>query len=164
MGKKFEISEDQYKELLNEIKRHKKNLGPLMPILHEAQRIFGCIPLEVQRIVSEETGVPVAEINGVVTFYSSFTLLPKGEHVLGVCLGTPCYVRGAQTILDAVKTEIGVGVGETTKDGYFTLEAIRCIGTCGMAPVMSFDEEVIGEIDVTKAKRLIKEYRGKKWS
>lgn len=161
MGKKFEISEDQKKELLNEIKKHKKYPGPLMPILHEAQHIFGCIPLEVQKIISEETDVPVAEINGIVTFYSSFTLIPKGKHIVGVCLGTPCYVRGAQVILDAVKTELGIDVGHTTSDGYYTLEAIRCIGTCGMAPVMSFDEEVIGEMNVTKAKRLIKEYRGK---
>ncbi len=161
MGKKFEISSDQKAELLQEIKKLKKLPGPLMPILHEAQRIFGCIPIEVQKIVSEETGVPISEINGVVTFYSSFTLNPKGDHILGVCLGTPCYVRGAQIILDAVKTEIGVDVGGTTEDGFYTLEAIRCIGTCGMAPVMAFDDDVYGEMNVTKAKRLIKEYRSK---
>ena len=161
MGKKLNITEEQRAELLQEIKKHLKLPGPLMPILHEAQRIFGCIPVEVQKIVSQETGVPVAEINGVVTFYSSFTIEPKGEHIVGVCLGTPCYVRGAQTILDAVKDDLGVDVGQTTKDGYYTLEAIRCIGTCGMAPVMSMDEDVYGEIDVTKAKKLIKEYRNK---
>ena len=161
MGKKLNITEEQQKELLQEIKKHMKLPGPLMPILHEAQRIFGCIPVEVQKIVSENTGVTVAEINGVVTFYSSFTLNPKGEHIVGVCLGTPCYVRGAQTILDAVKDELGIDVGQTTKDNYYTLEAIRCIGTCGMAPVMSMDEDVFGEIDVTKAKKLIKEYRAK---
>lgn len=161
MGKRLNITEEQKKELLQEIKNHIKLPGPLMPILHEAQRIFGCIPLEVQKIVSENTGVPVAEINGVVTFYSSFTLEPTGDHIIGVCLGTPCYVRGAQTILDAVKTELGIDVGQTTPDGYYTLDAIRCIGTCGMAPVMSFDDEVFGEINVTKAKRLIKEHRNK---
>lgn len=161
MGRKLIISDEQRKELLSEIKKLKKLPGPLMPILHEAQRIFGCIPVDVQKIISEETGVTVAEINGVVTFYSSFTLEPKGEHIVGVCLGTPCYVRGAQTILDAVKTELGVDVGQTTKDGYYTLDAIRCIGTCGMAPVMSFDEDVYGEMNVTKAKKLIKEYRNK---
>ena len=161
MGKRLNITEEQKKELLDEIKKHLKLPGPLMPILHEAQRIFGCIPVEVQKIVSENTGVPVAEINGVVTFYSSFTLEPTGEHIIGVCLGTPCYVRGAQTILDAVKTELGIDVGQTTPDGYYTLDAIRCIGTCGMAPVMSFDEDVFGEINVTKAKKLIKEYRNK---
>ena len=158
MGKRLNITEEQKKELLHEIKNHLKLPGPLMPILHEAQRIFGCIPVEVQEIVSENTGVPVAEINGVVTFYSSFTLEPTGDHIVGVCLGTPCYVRGPQTILDAVKKELGIDVGQTTPDGYFTLDAIRCIGTCGMAPVMSFDEEVFGEINVTKAKKLIKEY------
>jgi len=161
MGKKFTIQDEKKAELLQEIKRNKKLPGPLMPILHEAQRIFGCIPLEVQKIVSEETGVPISEINGVVTFYSSFTMNPKGEHIIGACLGTPCYVRGAQTILDAVKTELGIDVGQTTPDGCYTLEAIRCIGTCGMAPVMAFDEDVYGEINVTKAKRLIKEYRNK---
>jgi NADH:ubiquinone oxidoreductase subunit E len=159
MGKKFNITEELKKELLQEIKKLKKLPGPLMPILHEAQKIFGCIPVEVQKIVSEETGVPIAEINGVVTFYSSFTIIPKGKHIVGVCLGTPCYVRGAQIILDAVKTELGVDVNQTTEDGYYTLEAIRCIGTCGMAPVMSFDEDVFGEINVTKAKKLIKDYR-----
>lgn len=159
MGKKFIISDEQNKELLQEIKRHKAQPGPLMPILHECQRIFGCIPIEVQKIVSEETDVPIAEINGVVTFYSSFTLNPKGDHIVGVCLGTPCYVRGAQIILDAVKTELGIDVGQTTEDNYYTLEAIRCIGTCGMAPVMAIDDDVIGEINVTKAKKLLKDYR-----
>ena len=144
MGKHFEITDTQKKELLGEIKRLKKLPGPLMPILHEAQRIFSCIPVEVQKIVSEETGIPIAEINGVVTFYSSFTLHPKGKHIVGVCLGTPCYVRGAQIILDSVKTELGVDVNQTTPDGYYTLEAIRCIGTCGMATVMAFYEDVYG--------------------
>jgi NADH:ubiquinone oxidoreductase subunit E len=161
MGKKFVVSDENRKELQKEIKNHLKNPGPLMPILHEAQRIFGCIPLEVQKIVSEGTGVTVAEINGVVTFYSSFTLHPKGDHIIGVCLGTPCYVRGAQTILDAVRDDLGIDVGQTTEDGRFTLEAIRCIGTCGMAPVMSYDEDVFGEINVTKAKKIIKDARAK---
>ena len=161
MSKKFYISDENKEELIKEIKSHLKLPGPLMPILHEAQRIFGCIPVEVQKLVSENTGVSIAEINGVVTFYSSFTLHPKGEHIIGICLGTPCYVRGSQTILDAVKTDLGIDVGENTEDGFFSLEAIRCIGTCGMAPVMSIDEEVYGEIDVTKAKRLIKEARKK---
>lgn len=162
MGKKFIIKEDKKKELLSEIKVLKKIPGPLMPILHEAQRIFGCIPLEVQKVISMETGISIAEINGVVTFYSSFTLNPKGEHIIGVCLGTPCYVRGAQIILDSVKTELGIDVGQTTEDGYFTLDAIRCIGTCGMAPVMSIDEDVYGEMSVMKARKLIRGASDKK--
>lgn len=161
MGKKFEITDKNREELHQEIKKHLKLPGPLMPILHEAQRIFGCIPVEVQKIVSEKMDVSVAEINGIVTFYSSFTLHPKGLHIIGICLGTPCYVRGSQTILDAIKTDLGIGVGENTPDGFFTLEAIRCIGTCGMAPVMSLDEDVYGEIDVTKARKIIKEARNK---
>jgi len=161
MGKQFEILEEKKQELLEEIIQHLKKPGPLLPILHEAQKIFGCIPIPVQKIVSEGTGTSIAEINGIVTFYSSFSLEPKGEHILGVCLGTPCYVRGAQTILDSVKRELGIDVGETTKDGLITLEAIRCIGTCGMAPVMSFDEDVFGEMTVTKAKKIIKDARGK---
>ena len=161
MSKKFYISDENKEELLKEIKSNLKLPGPLMPILHEAQRIFGCIPVEVQKLVSENTGVSIAEINGVVTFYSSFTLHPKGLHTVGICLGTPCYVRGSQTILDAVKTDLGIDVGENTEDGFFSLEAIRCIGTCGMAPVMSIDEDVYGEIDVTKARRIIKEARNR---
>jgi len=161
MSKKFDISEEKRQELLQEIKTHLKKPGPLLPILHEAQRIFGCIPVPVQKLISEATDVSVAEINGIVTFYSSFSLTPKGLHVLGVCLGTPCYVRGSQVILDSVKNELGIDVGETTADGFFTLEAIRCIGTCGMAPVMSFDEEVFGEMTVTKAKKIIKDARRK---
>lgn len=161
MSKKFNISDENKEELLKEIKTHSKLPGPLMPILHEAQRIFGCIPVEVQKLVSENTGISIAEINGVVTFYSSFTLHPKGDHIIGVCLGTPCYVRGSQTILDAIKTDLGIDVGENTEDGFFSLEAIRCIGTCGMAPVISIDEEVYGEVDVTKAKKLIREARKK---
>ena len=161
MGKKFDITEENKEELLIEIKKHMKLPGPLMPILHEAQRIFGCIPIEVQKIVSEKTDVSVAEINGIVTFYSSFTLHPKGLHTIGICLGTPCYVRGSQTILDAVKLDLGIDVGENTEDGFFSLEAIRCIGTCGMAPVMSLDEDVYGEVDVTKARKIIKEARNK---
>lgn len=162
MGKKFDITDENREELLKEIKSHLKLPGPLMPILHEAQRIFGCIPIEVQKIVSEETDVSVAEINGVVTFYSSFTLHPKGLHTIGICLGTPCYVRGSQTILDAIKTDLGIDVGENTEDDFFSLEAIRCIGTCGMAPVMSLDEDVYGEINVTKARKIIKDARNKK--
>jgi len=161
MGKKFEITENNKKELLDAIKIHLKSPGPLLPILHSAQKIFKCIPIPVQKIISENTNVSIAEINGIVTFYSSFTLHPKGKHILGVCLGTPCYVRGSQVILDSVKNELGIDVGETTADGFFTLEAIRCIGTCGMAPVMSFDEEVFGEMTVTKAKKIIKDARRK---
>ncbi len=159
MDKKFDISDQKKEELLKEISFHLKSPGPLLPILHSAQRIFKCIPIEVQKIISKHTGVSIAEINGIVTFYSSFTLYPKGKHILGVCLGTPCYVRGSQMILDLVQEELGIGIDETTKDGFFTLEAIRCIGTCGMAPVMSFDEEVYGEVTVKKAKEIIENAR-----
>ncbi len=156
MGITIEISKENESALMTAIDQHLKNPGPLMPILHDAQQIFGCIPLEVQKIISRETGVTIAEINGVVTFYSSFSQTPKGKETIGVCLGTPCYVRGAQIILDTVKKELGIDVGETTDDGEFTLDAIRCIGTCGMAPVMSIGEEVIGEMSVEKVKKVLK--------
>jgi len=159
MSTKFEITDENRKKLLEEIKIHLKSPGPLLPILHSAQKIFKCIPIPVQKIISEQTNISIAEINGVVTFYSSFTLTPKGKHILGVCLGTPCYVRGSQIILDAVKNELGIDVGETTPDGFFTLEAIRCIGTCGMAPVMSFDQDVFGEVNVSKAMKIIRDTR-----
>ncbi|MCR5647858.1 MAG: NAD(P)H-dependent oxidoreductase subunit E [Acholeplasmatales bacterium] len=131
-------------EFMAEINENKKKPGPLMPTLHKAQELFGCIPLDVQKIISKELDISVSTINGVVTFYSRFSTEPKGKHIIGVCLGTACYVRGSQEILDAVSKELEIGVGETTKDGQFTLQATRCLGACGLAPVFTIGEEVFG--------------------
>ncbi|MCR5350373.1 MAG: NAD(P)H-dependent oxidoreductase subunit E [Acholeplasmatales bacterium] len=144
MSNKLVVTDAMLKELKKAIEENKKKPGPLMPTLHKAQEIFGCIPLEIQKIISEELDISVGTINGVVTFYSRFSTEPKGKHIIGVCLGTACYVRGSQEVLDAVSKELEIKVGETTKDGNFTLEATRCLGACGLAPVFTIGEEVYG--------------------
>ena len=148
---------EQKKRLLNErMEEHLKKRGPLMPTLHDAQDIFGSIPLEVQKIISEKLGISVAHINGVVTFYSRFSLTPKGKHVVGVCLGTACYVKNSQTVLDAVTGELKLKPGETSEDQLFTVEATRCIGACGLAPVYTIGEEVTG---LATSEKILKDLR-----
>lgn len=158
MAVKFEMREDQVRELKAKMAEHKKKPGPLMPTLHDAQHIFGCIPIEVQKLIAEELGESVAKINGVVTFYSRFSVEPKGEHIIGVCLGTACYVRGSQDIIDAISETLKIGPGQTTEDGKFTLEATRCVGACGLAPVMTIDGKVYGSATPTIARNALKEY------
>ena len=155
MAIKFVLLEEKVKELKKAINEHKKKPGPLMPTLHDAQRIFGCIPLQVQKIISEELGEPISKINGVVTFYSHFSIEPKGEHIISVCLGTACYVRGSQEIIDAFGSVLQIKQGETTVDGKFTLEATRCIGACGLAPVFTIDGHVYGTANAKVAKSAI---------
>ena len=162
MSVKLEMSDDQIKLLKQKIAEHKQKPGPLMPTLHDAQTIFGCIPLEVQKIISEELlspnsseiGESIAKINGVVTFYSRFTLEPKGKHVIGVCLGTACYVRGSQAVIDEFKKLLKINSNQTTEDGRFTLLETRCIGACGLAPVFTVDDEVYGSATVKSAKEV----------
>lgn len=144
MSVKFVLKDDQVAELKKRMQEHKQKPGPLMPTLHDAQEIFGCIPLEVQKIISEELGESVAKINGVVTFYSRFTIEPTGKHVINVCLGTACYVRGSQQVIDEFSNQLKIKPGETTEDGLFTLGATRCIGACGLAPVFTIDGQVYG--------------------
>lgn len=155
----IKLCKEKVKEFKEKIKAHKAKPGPLMSVLHDAQTMFGCIPLEVQKIVSEELNVPIAKINGIVTFYARFSLEPKGKHVVGVCLGTACYVRGSQLILDEMKKALKVEVGKTTEDGLFTLEATRCIGACGLAPVMTIGEKVIGSVTAKIANDAIAEVK-----
>lgn len=157
MAIKVELTEAKIEELKSKIAAHKKKPGPLMPTLHDAQRIFGCVPLAVQKIISEELGQSVAKINGVVTFYSNFSIEPKGKHVISVCLGTACYVRGAQSIVDVFADDLHIKPGETTADGMFTLEATRCIGACGLAPVFTIDGKVYGSTTPDIARKALKE-------
>lgn len=157
---KFHISNEQIEELLSKVRAHKDRPGPLMPSLHDAQHILGCIPFEIQQIISDELRVPIAKINGVVTFYAQFSAEPKGKNVVGVCLGTACYVKGAQAILEKVGSTLKIKSGETSEDGEFTLEATRCIGACGLAPVMSVNEEVYGRLNVSKAMTSLSNHRG----
>ncbi len=158
MVKNF-LTEENFEKLNNVIEAHKDMQGPLMPILHGAQHIFGAIPIEVQKVISEKLHVPLAEIYGVVTFYSQFTLEPKGEFLISVCLGTACYVRGAQQLIDKVTELTNVSVGTTSPDGKFSLEATRCIGACGLAPVLTVNEDVYGRLTLNDIPGIIQKYK-----
>lgn len=145
---------------INEIcDRYVNEKTPLMMILSDIQKEYGYIPLEVQEIVSQRTGISVAEIYGVVTFYSFFSLQPKGKYVIGVCMGTACYVKGAQQIVDKFSEIIGVKPGETSKDGLFTLDALRCIGACGIAPAVTINGKVYPKLTVAAVPQIIEEYK-----
>ncbi len=157
---KFHISTEQIEELKIKVRKHKEKPGPLMPSLHDAQNMFGCIPFEIQKIISNELRVPIAKINGVVTFYAQFSSEPKGKNIIGVCLGTACYVKGAQKILDSIGSKLQIENGETTPDGEFTLEPLRCIGACGLAPVMTVNDEVYANLTVKQVEELLDKHRG----
>jgi NADH-quinone oxidoreductase subunit E/NADP-reducing hydrogenase subunit HndA len=139
--------------------RYKDEKTPLMMILHDIQHEYGYIPLEVQEIVSQETGITVAEIYGVVTFYSFFSLKPKGKYVIGCCLGTACYVKGAQQVIDKFQEILHIAPGETSEDGLFTLDALRCIGACGIAPAVSINGTVYPKMKVSQVPKIIEQYR-----
>ena len=139
--------------------RYKDEPTPLMMILSDIQNEYGYIPLEVQEIVSRKTNISVAEIYGVVTFYSFFSLTPKGKYVIGCCLGTACYVKGAQTVIDKFSEILNIKPGETSEDGLFTLDALRCIGACGIAPAVSINGTVYPKMSVDQVAGIINDYR-----
>lgn len=157
---KFDWNENKEKieELKQVIENSKDKKGALMPVLHEAQRIFGYLPIEVQTIIAEGLKVPLSDIYGVSTFYSQFTLVPKGQYQIGVCLGTACYVKGSQAIIDKIKEQLKLEVGGTTPDRKFSLQATRCIGACGLAPVMTINEDVYGRLKAEEVPEILKKY------
>lgn len=145
---------------INEIcDRYADEKTPLMMILSDIQKEYGYIPLEVQEVVSGRTGISVAEIYGVVTFYSFFSLQPKGKYVIGCCLGTACYVKGAQQIIDKFSDILKITPGETSEDGLFTLDALRCIGACGIAPAVTINGTVYPKMTVDTVPKIIEQYR-----
>ncbi|KXZ40475.1 NADH-quinone oxidoreductase subunit E [Alkalithermobacter thermoalcaliphilus JW-YL-7 = DSM 7308] len=152
------FTKENFDKLEKVILENKGKQGALMPVLTEAQRIFGCVSMEVQKKISEGLDIPLAEIYGVATFYSQFSLEPKGEYVIGVCLGTACYVKGAQEIIDKIAKKIDVEIGKTSKDGKFTLVGTRCIGACGLAPVLTVNEDVYGKLVVSDVDGIIEKY------
>lgn len=139
--------------------RYSNEKTPLMMILSDIQKEYGYIPLEVQELVSAKTGISVAEIYGVVTFYSFFSLTPKGKYVIGVCMGTACYVKGAGQVLDKFSEIIGIKPGETSADGLFTLDALRCIGACGIAPAVTINGKVYPKLTVDAVPKIVAEYK-----
>lgn len=153
------IQADAKKEILKIIEKYADEKTPLMMILSDVQSKYGYIPLEVQEIISESTGIPVAEIYGVITFYSFFSLKPKGKYVIGVCLGTACYVKGAQQVCDKFCELLNVAPGETTEDGLFTIDALRCIGACGIAPAVTINGKVYPKLTVQEVPKIINAYR-----
>ena len=142
----FQGTPEQEQKLHEMIEKHKDDKGAIMPVLQEAQEIYGYLPVEVQTMVAEGLNKPLEEVFGVATFYSQFSLTPKGRYNISICLGTACYVKGAAAVLDKVSAALGIQPEECTADGKFSLTACRCIGACGLAPVMTINDDVYGRL------------------
>lgn len=154
----FEGTLEQMNELMACINANRDDKGALMPVLHEAQNIYGYLPAEVQTVIAEELNIPLAEVYGVATFYSQFSLQPKGKHKISICLGTACYVKGSDKILEAVEHELRITCGECTPDKKFSIDSCRCVGACGLAPVMIIDGEVYGKLSQKDVKGILDKY------
>ena len=146
-------------QLKEVIAARKEQPGCLMPVLQQAQEIYGYLPIEVQAIVAEGLGISLSEVYGVATFYSQFRLNPKGIYRISICLGTACYVKGAAKVLEAVERKLGIQVGECTPDGLFSLESCRCVGACGLAPVMMINDEVYGRLTPDEIPGILATYK-----
>ncbi len=154
----FQGTKEQEERLLAVIAEHKDQRGALMPVLQKAQDIYGYLPIEVQEIIADQMGISLSEVYGVVTFYGQFTLNPKGQYKISVCLGTACYVKGSGDILQRLKERLGIEAGEITADGKFSLEATRCIGACGLAPVLTVNDDVYGRLVVDDVDKILAKY------
>ena len=152
-------NKDKYEQLNQVIAELKDQPGALMPVLQRAQGIFGCVPMDVQKIIAEGLGVTLSEVYGVATFYSQFRLEPNGKYTISVCLGTACYVKGSQKVLDRLSEELHTPVGKTSPDGLFTLHATRCLCACGLAPVMTINDEVYGRLVPDDIPGILAKYR-----
>ena len=150
---------DKYVALQQVIDELKNEPGALMPIMQRAQDIFGYLPEDVQNIIAKGLDIPVSDVYGVATFYAQFNLEPKGKYIISVCLGTACYVKGAQLVLDKLEEVLGVPAGSTTPDGLFTLNATRCLGACGLAPVIMVNDDVYGRLTPEQVPDVIAKYR-----
>ena len=153
-----ETDQEKYDRIAQMIGEYKDKEGSLIQILHMAQGIYGYLPLELQQFIADKLGKPLSEIYGVATFYSFFSIKPRGENTIRVCLGTACYVRGGKKIVDRLKEILGIEIGETTQDGKFTLEVMRCIGACGLAPAMTINEKVYKQVNPDKLQSIIEKH------
>ncbi|AEE92021.1 NADP-reducing hydrogenase subunit HndA [Tepidanaerobacter acetatoxydans Re1] len=149
---------DKLKQIEEMLKKYKGQKGTLLQALQEAQNIMGYLPIEVQEMVAETLDITLSEVYSTITFYSFFSLKPKGKYQIRTCLGTACYVRGAEKVLDRLKTELGIEVGDTTDDGKFSLNACRCIGACGLAPAIIINDEVYGRLTPDKIPDILKKF------
>jgi len=155
---KVELKKEDVVKLKEICKSFNNEPGELINVLHKSQTHFGYLPAEVQEIIAQELNVPVAKVYGVVTFYSFFTMTPKGKHPISICTGTACYVRGAEKVVDEFKRMLSINVGETTPDGKFSISCLRCVGACGLAPVVLVGEKVYGRVSPDGVKDILKEY------
>ena len=155
----IKLSEAKVNFIKDVCKSFSNKPGEVINVLHKVQGEFGYLPAEVQELVAKELGIPVSRVYGIVSFYSFFTMTPKGEHPISVCLGTACYVRGAEKVLDELKRQLGIGVGEVTPDGKFSLNCLRCVGACGLAPVIEVGEKVYGRMTPDRVKDVLAEYK-----
>lgn len=154
----FKGTKEQEEQLKLVIAAHKGQKGALMPVLQQAQEIYGYLPIEVQQIISDEMQIPMSKIFGVVTFYSFYSLYPKGKYKISVCLGTACYVKGSGQVYDKLQQVLGISGGECTSDGKFSLEACRCVGACGLAPVMMVNDDVHGRLTPDAVEKILEMY------
>ncbi len=154
-----QVKKDCFAKLGKYINELPEKEGALISVLHKAQEIFGYLPKEVQEFVAENLGISLAKVYGVVSFYSYFTMTPKGEHPISVCMGTACYVRGAEKVLKEFNRQLGIATGETTADGKFSIDALRCVGACGLAPVVLVGEKVYGRVEAKDVAKILKEYQ-----
>ena len=145
-------------ELKRFIEENKDTKGPLMPIMQKAQELFGYLSMETMTLIADSLEIPVSEVYGIATFYAQFSLYPKGDNVVSVCTGTACYVKGAQAILDEVAKQLGIEPGQTTPDGKFSIADTRCLGCCGLAPVIVVDEDVYGRLVPADIKGILAKY------
>ena len=155
----IKLSEAKVNFIKEVCKSYGNKPGEVINVLHKVQGEYGYLPAEVQELVAKELGIPVSRVYGIVSFYSFFTMTPKGEHPISVCLGTACYVRGAEKVLDELKRQLGIGVGEVTPDGKFSLTCLRCVGACGLAPVIEVGEKVYGRMTPDRVKDVLAEYK-----
>lgn len=155
----MEANEKKIREFRNFIDKNKDRPGALMPVLQECQRVFTYIPEEMVQVISSGLGVPSSDIYGVATFYSQFTFIPQGQHSISVCLGTACYVKGASAIMDKLHEELGIGAGETSEDGLFSIVDARCLGDCGSAPVIAVDGELYPKLSAKEVPELLDKFR-----
>jgi len=156
---KIKLRENDLAKIKEICKSFNNDPEELINVLHKSQHHFGYLPAEVQEAVAEEMKVSAAKVYGVVTFYSFFTMIPKGKHPISICMGTACYVRGAEKVLDEFKKELNIKVGETTADGKFSISCLRCVGACGLAPVVQIGEKTYGRVSPESVKDIINEYR-----
>ncbi len=147
-----------YSQLDKIIEKHKEVRGPLIQTLHAAQELFGYLPERAQMRIADGLGIPLSEVHGVLSFYSFFTTVPRGKHTIRVCLGTACYVRGGKQVLEKFQKELGIGLNDTTEDRQFTLEVNRCVGACGLAPVVTVGADIYRRVKVDKIPEIIRKY------